>query len=324
MGNSDIEWVRPDSARERARLDAWRLGVGEALFEGPGDSGPVGAGDEIAIVVWNTHVGAADLTTLVQDLERGELTDGVPVGHFVLLLQEAHRAGGSVPLEVGPAVAAARIHGRPPSGFRTDLSRFARERGLHLFYVPSMRNGRERSTDRPEDRGNAILSTLPLSRPRAYELPFERQRRVAIRARVAIRSRSGPRSARHLDVVSLHLDPRSSMLRAHRSFGMGRDRQITWLLDALGRDARAPVVLGGDFNTWTFGRAEAAIARMRTRFTEAELVTRGTMRVAPVLPELALDHVFFDVPGGWRARFAVHPHAYGSDHRPIIGGLGIT
>ncbi len=54
--------------------------------------------------------------------------------------------------------------------------------GLSLFYVPSMRNGGANSR---EDRGNAILSNLPLTDLAAYELPFERQRRVALAATIA-------------------------------------------------------------------------------------------------------------------------------------------
>ncbi|MEN3339278.1 MAG: hypothetical protein V7647_2954, partial [Acidobacteriota bacterium] len=54
--------------------------------------------------------------------------------------------------------------------------------GLSLYYVPSMRNG---GAAPHEDRGNAILSSLPLTDLAAYELPFERQRRVALGATIA-------------------------------------------------------------------------------------------------------------------------------------------
>ena len=65
-----------------------------------------------------------------------------------------------------------------------DIVAISRELGLSLIYVPSMRNGG--SPDDPaEDRGNAILSTLPLSEPVAVELPGERQRRVVIIAKAA-------------------------------------------------------------------------------------------------------------------------------------------
>ena len=47
-------------------------------------------------------------------------------------------------------------------------------------------HAQRRVTDEPaEDRGNAILSTLPLTEPVAVELPGERQRRVVIIAKAA-------------------------------------------------------------------------------------------------------------------------------------------
>jgi len=39
-----------------------------------------------------------------------------------------------------------------------------------------MRNGEHEGI--AEDRGNAIVSTMPLQRPRLIELPLQRQRRV--------------------------------------------------------------------------------------------------------------------------------------------------
>ena len=65
---------------------------------------------------------------------------------------------------------------------RIDIVEAAGRLGLSLVYVPSMRNG----SDTDEDRGNAILSTEPLSDVAAVELPFERQRRVAIDAAVSV------------------------------------------------------------------------------------------------------------------------------------------
>ena len=59
-----------------------------------------------------------------------------------------------------------------------DVVAFAREAGLSLFYLPSMRNGLG-AEDGKEDRGNAILSTLPLTELRALELPFVRQRALS-------------------------------------------------------------------------------------------------------------------------------------------------
>ena len=100
--------------------------------------------------------------------------------------------------------------------------------GLHAFYVPSMRNGEKTR----EDRGNAILSTLPLSDPVILELPHERQRRVAAGVRVeGVDADGEPFSLRFL---SVHLENRSRFRAFRRSFGRGRARQARWLASQLG------------------------------------------------------------------------------------------
>jgi endonuclease/exonuclease/phosphatase family metal-dependent hydrolase len=200
------------------------------------------------------------------------------------------------------------------------IDALATSTGLALYYVPSMRNGFPGTDERPEDRGNAILSTLPLSRLRAFELPFERERRVAVAARVHGHARCGlPWS---LDWVNVHLDPRSAGWRVHRSFGAGRARQTEWLLRAL--EEEAPTLVGGDFNTWTRGGDEPAVCHMRTRFrSTSESLGGGTLSLSRFLPSLKLDHVFFHLPRGWRSECRLLEHTYGSDHRAIIGQISI-
>jgi endonuclease/exonuclease/phosphatase (EEP) superfamily protein YafD len=102
------------------------------------------AGDpapDLVIVTWNLHDGAGDLTLLLSDLVAGRLTDGAPVGHYVLLLQEA----------------------------APEIIEFARMRGLSAYFEAVH-----------PTRGNAIVSTHPLMNARTIELPRERQRRVAV------------------------------------------------------------------------------------------------------------------------------------------------
>ena len=149
---------------------------------------------------WNVHVGGGDLLTLLDRLESGGLT-GQPVAQYVLLVQEAYRSEGDVP-PVAPGLGVPRrIAPRAANRAREDIVRIARRRGLALYYAPSMRNG----DDAPfEDRGNAILSTFPLEELVAVELPFTRQRRVAIGAGIQGRTRDGrPWS---VQVASVHLD----------------------------------------------------------------------------------------------------------------------
>src|SRR5215213_6661607 len=77
-----------------------------------------------------------------------------------------------------------------------DVVETARALRLNIRYAPSMRNGTLQS-----DRGNAILSTLPVSDAHAIEFPLVLQRRVAVSTALWL----GRDRAR---AVSAHLDPR--------------------------------------------------------------------------------------------------------------------
>ena len=100
----------------------------------------------------------------VDDLRNERLSQGRPVQHFVLLLQEVHRADERLPETKGSSDIAGRIVESPPRGERMDIVTVARILDLMLCYVPSMRNGADHPDSVPEDRGNAILSTLSPSR----------------------------------------------------------------------------------------------------------------------------------------------------------------
>src|SRR6185503_7542935 len=81
-----------------------------------------------------------------------------------------------------------------------------------------------------EDRGNAILSTLPLSDLTAIELPLERQRRVALGATVTVTPPGG--SAIPLRLVCTHF----TNMVLHHLFVLsesGRLRQARALTKAL-------------------------------------------------------------------------------------------
>src|SRR5213075_439929 len=142
--------------------------------------------DSLAIITWNTHVGAGDIGALVSDLRSGAVTDGVPVRDFVLLRQEVYRTGGEIPGLLYHVGVPGRIAPLPPTGKRIEVVQSARDAALNIFYVRTMRNGARLLP--LEDRGNAILSTIRLHDLNAIELPLERQRRVA--ARGAARSHS--------------------------------------------------------------------------------------------------------------------------------------
>lgn len=288
-----ITWIAgPPSDHDR--LGAWRAGVGPAVtLAGNGEHGAPSLRD-LALISWNTNVGGGDLHGLLADLRAGRLTGGDSVAHFVLLLQEVYRADATVPR--GDAVRPRRIAPAPKHGRRSDIVTLAREHGLHLFYVPSMSNGWTDGDSPAEDRGNAILSTLPLSSYTAIELPFEGQRRVAASATVRVRDAMGRVTA--LRTVSVHLDNRSAFDRVLHSFGSGRARQAESLAASLLRDsvAHLPTVLAGDLNTWAPTPWERAVSVLRTHFPAGNAMRVPTYAGPPMGVGRTLDHMMFRLP----------------------------
>lgn len=309
-----MQWVRTGGLEDQASLDGWCAAVGGPVFTAatPVESGAV---DALAVVSWNVHVGAGGVDRLVAELRAGDLTRGRPVDHFVLLLQEAVRVGQPVPGELRTGAVSAQAIGAP-SDPSTSIEAVAERTGLFGFYAPSMRNGAEHR----EDRGNAILSTLPLEDPQAIELPYERQRRVAVSARVALPAGDG--AATSLRVASVHLDNASQPSRFWRSFGAGRAHQVRALLDVF--DGEEAIALGGDFNTWYGESEEEAIALLRPHFPWPPRLPAGPTYAPPYgLPERQVDYLLLRLPGGWVARYHVAPDKRDSDHAPLIGWLEV-
>jgi endonuclease/exonuclease/phosphatase family metal-dependent hydrolase len=255
----------------------------------------------------------------VAALRRGEFTGGEPVSEFVLLLQEVYRAGAVVPVITDDGIPIpGRIRQAPPTGSRQDIVSTARALGLSLYYAPSMRNGRERAGEPAEDRGNAILSTLPLSEFMAIELPFERQRRVALAATVAGVDADG--APWRLRVVSSHLDASAGANRLWLFASGLRARQAQSLADAL--DDGVPTVLGSDLNTWSDGPHESAVATLLRAFPDSPAPPmRPTFRSGAA--QFALDYVLFRLPARWRADARRLDDRFGSDHYPLLSRLGL-
>jgi len=179
-----------------------------------------------------------------------------------------------------------------------------------------MRNG-DPASDPPEDRGNAIMANVPLRSPQAIELPFERQRRVALAADVAI----GDRTVR---LCSVHLENRSPWRRAWRTLGRGRLRQMAGLLEVLGRREEGDVhVLGGDFNTWVAGRREGSYRLARERFPLPEKPDAKPTHHFEIAgwPRLS-DHMGFRLPPGWTGEYRRLDDTFESDHYPLHGTVG--
>jgi endonuclease/exonuclease/phosphatase family metal-dependent hydrolase len=174
-----------------------------------------------------------------------------------------------------------------------------------------MRNGAPSLEHLPSDRGNAILSTLPLSDLRAIELPGERQRRVALTATVQIAGREGPMP---VSVATAHLDtlggPETLWL-----FGATRtrSRQAQSMMAEL---PDGPLILGADLNSW-LGPNEPAARDLLRSFPSTPAGSRAPTHAAGLL----LDYLFFRAPSGWRASLVRADERYGSDHHPLIGTL---
>lgn len=309
-----VRWVFPDGTSERTSLDDWCTGVGPAVVAVdalPQDR--AATSNELVVITWNVHAGGGDILALVEQLRAGRLTSGRPVEHFVLLLQEAYRRGSLVPGEPGVGLRRARpVQPLRPGDKPLDIVDVAARLRLALFYVPSMRNGAPQETD--EDRGNAILSTEPLSELSAIELPFERQRRVAVTATIHGRGQDGKPWALH--VTNAHLENRGGPRRLGILSVVSRLRQVRHLLRET--PASGPAVLAGDLNTW-FGFGEPAYRALTKVFPgEARSDPRPTFGRL-----LRLDHMLFRVPDAWD-QATIRLDRFGSDHHPLLARIRIA
>lgn len=281
---------------------------------------PSGVGDSLVVATWNVHVGGGDLKAFASDLWKGELTGGTPPGALVILLQETHREERSLPGEVAlrgdPREKVAPLHFSPASGERRDVVEIARELGLHMAYAPAVPNGRPSPGAPFEDRGVAILSSLPLDGIRVLELPLERQRRVALAA--MLEGESGDGTPWTLQVVSAHLENRAAWGRFLDSFGAARGRQARFIAERIGD---GPTILGGDLNTWAPSFIEPTLEVLEPHFPDTPDAEGSTYKAVGI--PRRLDHLLFRLPERASARALVVEEYYGSDHRPVVGVVGL-
>jgi endonuclease/exonuclease/phosphatase family metal-dependent hydrolase len=184
-----------------------------------------------------------------------------------------------------------------------------------VVYVPSMRNGELTGDAGGEDRGNAILSTLPLHDALALELPVVRQRRVAVVA--VVRGRTSAGAAWELQLTSAHLENRggSDLLGVQ-----GRAAQAEWLVESL-PPARA-AVLGADLNTWVRGERESAARMLMPHYPSTPAAQPpGPTHVSHLIIRARLDYLFARVPGGRMTDYERAPSLYGSDHYPMLAWI---
>ena len=320
-----IDWILPADDEDRPMLDEWCRAVGPVVVSRGLPHEALPGIDDLVVVSWNVEVGGGDIETLLDYLR----DESHPNRQIVVLLQEAYRGGSLVPPTARRASVPRRIAPTPPSGARASVVDIAERRGLFLFYAPSMRNGSGEAPTPAEDRGNAILSTLPLADLAAIELPFEHQRRVAVAATVDVVDRSGTLS--RVRLVSAHLDARSSWRRG-AFFWFGRLRQAAALMKGIARldrnasasassHASPPTILGGDFNSW-LGELEPDVRLARSRFPQTPPSPAHVTFPLVGAIGVHLDHLFFSLPDGWRAAVSRLPQRWGSDHYPIAARLG--
>ncbi len=295
---SGVSWLRWED--EQDTLDRWCQSVGPPVFS----AAPARTGDisRLLILSWNVHVGGADTEDLLAQMLDRSAEEGTGL---VVLLQETFRAGADVP-ESFPSDL------RVPSSIRPrrptlDVLGIAQRFDLSVAYVPSMRNGSATALEEREDRGNAVLSTEPLSDIQAIELPFGKQRRVAVAATVTPRSTLAP-----MRVVAAHFDPNGDRVAQAEALG----ERIAFLGDM-------PLVLGGDLNSRRGDRDRAVTTVSR----HAGLESCGTHRTNRW--PLRLDVPLFFVVGRLDFMFSTLTpevtrscqtlrHAYDSDHLPVL------
>jgi endonuclease/exonuclease/phosphatase family metal-dependent hydrolase len=249
----EVRWLAPYDGDDRKSLLVWCEPVGPVVrYDAPGTASASPSAHPLVVVSWNMAVGAGSLLELIAAVRASEglATD------LVVLLQEAYRAGGAVPPRCPSNSGVARRIAPATRPDGADVVELAARLALHGVYVPSMRNGSDCAEPPHEDRGNAILSTLPLVDIASIELPFAQQRRVAVAATVG-------HGSRRVNVVSLHFDT----LRGHK----GQARAIVQALDALAW--RQDVVIGGDFNARPF---DPGIREMKKHFVEADCGSAAT------------------------------------------------
>ena len=295
-------------------LASWRSNIGDAVAL---DLAPAAsrALRGIDVICWNVAVGKGDVDALLRRIE-ADAWDGFGLDSerpLVLLLQEAFRAGGSVPARV------TGVHhgGRRTIPGRTDIVDVAARWGLSVRYAPSMRNGHH-----PSDRGNAILANVALDDTHAFLLPYVRQRRVAVTTHIA--------GIADVVLATAHLDTGGRIAGSPllSRFGAGRLAQSAELIARLvDPEHPACVVLGADLNTPLGVRDPVMRALVTGGFHPAHRVG-DWWHTYHARVRLHLDHVLFrsptgriravevtrvdEVPGDRSAR------VFGSDHHPLI------
>ena len=325
-----VIWYYPEEKGDNRHLEAWCITVGPPVLRlVPGAGfGPLLPGDSLTVAVWNSNVGAGQVVEfLTEELSLRCSGPGSALepgaSHFVLLMQEAFRRSPDIPPDPPGGAMPPPVAEEPSPGPRTDTMEIAERCGLSLAYVAAARNGREERDGLREDKGVAILSTLPLSDVIGIELPFEAARRVTLAA--TVRDANGD----SLRLVNVHFISTVGPARALTTGNDSRPRQALAVVDAL-REVEAAraagdadsafttsTLLAGDLNTWS--ETETAILLLREHFPDSPPplgeATRGPFPT---------DHLLFRrsaSPGSpWLVEDSYEriEQVYNSDHHGVV------
>lgn len=275
-------------------LDLWCSSVGVPVARNDVQPSRV---TRLVILSWNVHVGGGRLGEVIDLVRTRAPAPAEGTVGFVFLLHETFRGGGGVPAIIPAGMT-------PPEAIRPirpvpDVVDVARNAGLSIAYVPSMRNGGATNVYEREDRGSAILSSLPLNDVTAIELPFGRQRRVAVMATVGPVGSGG----QMLRVMSGHLD----VLR-------GTHRQAQRLADYVrSLPPETPTVLGIDTNA-LFGGRDSAVRTLSQALPH--VASCGAGRTNAWLGRI--DFFFSNLSPSAVAGCDTLSQRFGSDHVPLV------
>jgi len=293
-----VTWMRWQG--DHNALNAWCTAVGPPVVR----SRAMASADitRLRILSWNVHVGGGRVEELLPALLVESSKSGIGL---VVLLQETFRGGTDVPATYPSDLTVPRaIRPRRPA---MDIVGIAERFGMSVAYVPSMRNGSATTVAEREDRGNAVLSTEPLTDVRAIELPFGKQRRVAIAATVTPRGIS----ATQLRVVVAHLDTNGD-----------RVAQAGALANTLDTLDQLPIVIGGDMNARRgFGdEAVHVLGRVPLESCGTGRTNRWPLRLDVLFSFLVgrLDFMFSTLGASIDRSCETLPKAYHSDHLPVL------
>jgi endonuclease/exonuclease/phosphatase family metal-dependent hydrolase len=186
-----------------------------------------------------------------------------------------------------------------PARFSPDVEALGRDLRMSVAYAPSMRNGMATSIDEREDRGSAVLSTEPLVEATAIELPFGRQRRVAVAATIR---------PRHPDAASLRV------VTGHFDTGPLKVLQARHLRDWLkALPPGTPTILGLDTNA-VLGSVDPAVRTVASALPIENCGRGNTLELWP----FRVDFIFSNLGSSPRRACETLRDRHGSDHRPLL------